>query len=142
MICYDREFPESARLLMLQGAEVILVPNACGMEVNRLTQLRSRAYENMVGVALANYAAPQENGHSVAYDGIAFSVDERSLDMTLVEAGRAEGVYLAAFDLDALRAYRAREVWGNSFRRPELYGRLTSAAVEPPFVRSRVRRPR
>lgn len=29
MICYDREFPESARLLMLGGAEIILTPNAC-----------------------------------------------------------------------------------------------------------------
>ncbi len=28
MICYDREFPESARILMLKGAELILVPNA------------------------------------------------------------------------------------------------------------------
>ena len=32
MICYDREFPESARILMLNGAEVVLVPNACGIE--------------------------------------------------------------------------------------------------------------
>ena len=29
MICYDREFPESARILMLKGAEIILTPNAC-----------------------------------------------------------------------------------------------------------------
>ena len=36
MICYDREFPESARILMLKGAELILVPNACPMEINRL----------------------------------------------------------------------------------------------------------
>ena len=36
MICYDREFPESARILMLKGAEIILVPNACPMEINRL----------------------------------------------------------------------------------------------------------
>ena len=56
MICYDREFPESARLLMLAEAEIILVPNACPMELNRLTQLRARAFENMVGVATANYA--------------------------------------------------------------------------------------
>ena len=41
MICYDREFPESARILMLRGAELILVPNACPMEINRLSQLRS-----------------------------------------------------------------------------------------------------
>ena len=33
MICYDREFPESARLLMLKGAELILVSNACPMEI-------------------------------------------------------------------------------------------------------------
>ncbi len=39
MICYDREFPESARILMLKGAELILVPNACEMEQNRLAQL-------------------------------------------------------------------------------------------------------
>ena len=49
MICYDREFPESARVLMLQGAEVILVPNACPMEVNRLSQLRARAFESHGG---------------------------------------------------------------------------------------------
>lgn len=55
MICYDREFPESARILMLKGAELILVPNACTMEINRLAQLRTRAFENMVGIATCNY---------------------------------------------------------------------------------------
>ena len=62
MICYDREFPESARILMLKGAEVVLVPNACPMEINRLSQLRGRAYENMIAVATANYPA----GHPTA----------------------------------------------------------------------------
>lgn len=37
MICYDREFPESARILMLKGSEIILVPNACPMEINRIS---------------------------------------------------------------------------------------------------------
>ena len=55
MICYDREFPESARILMLKGAELILAPNACPMEINRLSALRTRAYENMVAVATCNY---------------------------------------------------------------------------------------
>uniref|UniRef100_UPI00272A01EF carbon-nitrogen hydrolase family protein n=1 Tax=uncultured Duncaniella sp. TaxID=2768039 RepID=UPI00272A01EF len=50
MICYDREFPESARILMLKGAELVLVPNACPMEINRISQLRGRAYENMIGL--------------------------------------------------------------------------------------------
>ncbi len=54
MICYDREYPESARVLMLQGAEIILVPNDCGSMKPRLCALSTRAYENMVGVAMAN----------------------------------------------------------------------------------------
>jgi N-carbamoylputrescine amidase len=133
MICYDREFPESARVLMLKGAEIILTPNACDLEQNRLSQFRARAFENMVGVAMANYASPQ-GGHSVAYDGIPFEKGQ-SRDMLLVEAGESEGVYLARFDLDRLRAYRTREVWGNAFRKPHRYGLLTSLEVEPPFVR-------
>lgn len=74
MICYDREFPESARILMLKGAEIILVPNACPMEINRLAQLRARAYENMVGIATCNYpdSVPDCNGHSNAFDGVAY----------------------------------------------------------------------
>ena len=66
MICYDREFPESARILMLKGAELILVPNACPMEINRLSQLRARAYENMTAIATCNYpeAVPDCNGGS------------------------------------------------------------------------------
>ncbi len=135
MICFDREFPESARILMLKGAEVILVPNACEMEANRLGQLRARAYENMVGVALANYAAPQENGHSVAYDAVAFDNSGRSLDTSRIEAGGAEGVYLARFDMDRIRQYREHEAWGNAYRKPHRYELLTSPAVEPPFVR-------
>jgi predicted amidohydrolase len=71
LICYDREFPEAARLLMLNGAEVVLVPNACGIDDNRMAQLRTRSFENMFAVAMANYAAPQHNGRSVVFDGIA-----------------------------------------------------------------------
>ena len=39
MICYDREYPESARLLMLKGAEIILVPNDCAAMAPRLNTL-------------------------------------------------------------------------------------------------------
>ncbi|HEX6777167.1 MAG TPA: carbon-nitrogen hydrolase family protein, partial [Ktedonobacterales bacterium] len=135
MICYDREFPESARVLMLKGAEIILVPNACEMEANRTIQLQTRAMENMVGVALTNYAAPQENGHSVAFDHIAFDRHGKSRNTLVVEAGEEEGIYLAPFDLEKLRDYRLRESWGNAFRRPHRYGLLTSPEVQPPFIR-------
>ncbi len=140
MICFDREFPESARLLMLNGAELILVPNACELEANRLAQLRSRAYENMLAVATANYAAPQENGHSIVYDGFAFDENGASLDTCLLEADEKEGVLLAGLDLDRLRAYRGREVWGNAFRKPRTYHALVSDEVRLPFVRPEARR--
>jgi len=141
MICYDREFPESARILMLKGAEIILTPNACGLEQNRIGQFRARAYENMVGVAMANYATPQENGHSVAFSGVAFDgIDGQSLDTTIIEAGEEEGVYVADFDLDLLRSYREREAWGNSYRKPGRYGLLTSTEVNHPFIRKDARR--
>ncbi len=133
MICYDREFPESARILMLKGAEIILNPNACDMEINRLSQCRARAYENMVGFAMANYAGPRF-GHSIAFDGIAFA-DGASRDMLLIEAGEEEGLFLAPFDLDKLRDYRQRETWGNAFRRPHRYRLLVSDEIDYPFVR-------
>lgn len=135
MICYDREFPESARILMLQGAEIILVPNACQLSNHSLIQFRTRAYENVVGLAMTNYAAPQNNGHSLALDGISEDEHGRERDMLLVEAGESESIPLATFDLDALRTYRLCHTGGNAFRRPHRYHLLTSLDIEPPFVR-------
>ena len=138
MICYDREFPESARILMLQGAELILVPNACPMEQNRLSQLRGRAYENMAAIATCSYPAgqPDCNGHSTVFDGVAYLPGlAGSRDTCLLEAGEAPGIYLARLDLDQLRAYRAGEVHGNAYRRPEKYGLLLDRTVRPPFLR-------
>ena len=143
MICYDREFPESARILMLQGAELIFVPNACPMELNRLCQLRARAFENMVGIATVNYplGQPDCNGHSSAFDGIAYRPGEEvSRDTLILEAGEREGIYLADFPIEELRAYRECEVHGNAYRRPRKYGLLLSEEIRPPFVRTDRRR--
>lgn len=139
MICYDREFSESARILMLKGAEIVLVPNACPMEVNRLSQLRARAYENMAVFATCNYPFPHPdcNGHSSVFDGVAYLPDlQGSRDTCLLEAGETEGIYLAEVDLDMLRAYRENEVHGNAYRRPEKYSLLLSKDVKHPFVRA------
>jgi N-carbamoylputrescine amidase len=126
MICYDREFPETARILALNGAELILVPNACPMEENRTCQLRTRAFEDMVAVALANYPATHADcdGHSVAFHPCVYSPEGESQDPLVVRAGREAEIALARFDLAALREWRRREVWGTKFRRPSLYGRL------------------
>lgn len=143
MICYDREFPESARILMLKGAEIILVPNACPMEINRLSQLRARAYENMLGIATVNYpkGQPDCNGHSSAFDGIAYKPSEPgSRDTLIIEAGEQEGIYMADFPIDEIREYRSREVHGNAYRRPRKYKLLLSEKIEEPFIRGDYRR--
>ena len=138
MICFDREFPESARILMLKGAEIILVPNACPMEINRLSQLRARAYENMLGIATCNYpiSVPDCNGHSSAFDGAAYLPGlSGSRDTCILEADESEGIWIAAFDMDRIRDYRRREVHGNAYRRPRKYGILCSEEIREPFVR-------
>jgi predicted amidohydrolase len=143
MICYDREFPESARVLMLQGAEVVLVPNSCTWDEPRRAQLQTRAFENMVGVAMANYPEPDVNGRSVAFDPIVYEREDGSArDTTVVQAGSGEETVIAEFDMDRIRDYRRHETWGNAFRRPGAYGPITSTAVREPFVRPGARRQR
>ena len=145
MICADREFPESARELMLGGAELILVPNACPMAGERTYQVRSRAFENMTAIATVNYSAPDQDGHSSVFDGMVFGPDGQPngqpRDQLVFEAGDGEDVYLATLDLDALREYRRRETMGDAYRKPHAYRRLMSDAQGVPvFHRSDSRR--
>lgn len=138
MICYDREFPESARILMLKGAELILVPNACPMEINRLSQLRARAYENMTAIATCNYpgSVPDCNGGSSVFDGVAYLPElSHSRDTCILQADEKEGIYIAELDLEQLRTYRKNEVHGNAYRRPKKYGLLTDTKIDAPFIR-------
>lgn len=139
MICYDREFPESARILMLKGAELIFVPNACPMEINRLSQLRARAYENMTAIATCNYpeTVPDCNGGSSVFDGVAYLPElEGSRDTCILQADGQEGIYMAELDLEQLRNYRKNEVHGNAYRHPKKYGLLVDTRIDEPFVRS------
>ena len=108
------------------------------MEINRLSQLRGRAYENMLGIATCNYplGKPDCNGNSSAFDGIAYMDGvPGSRDTQILDAGQKEGVYIAEFDMDALREYRQTEVHGNAYRRPEKYGLLISKEKTEPFIR-------
>lgn len=138
MICYDREFPESARILMLKGAELILVPNACPMEINRLSQLRARTFENMLAIATCNYpeTVPDCNGGSSVFDGVAYVPElDGSRDTCLLQAGGQEGIYIAELNLDQLRNYRNEEALGNAYRHPGKYKLLIDTKIDPPFIR-------
>ncbi|MCJ8329497.1 MAG: carbon-nitrogen hydrolase family protein [Lentisphaeria bacterium] len=126
MICYDREAPESARILMLKGAEVVLTPNACGLEEMRLDQFKTRAYENAMGMVMTNYGMPYMNGQSVVRNFNGYS---------LVQAGEEEGVFVATFDMEELRKNQKETIHGNAYRRPQRYGILSSDEVAEPYVR-------
>lgn len=94
MICFDRDFPESARILMLQGSEIILVPNACYMSKIRLEQLKVRAYENMVGIVTVNYA--NHGGKSSAYSPIVRNINKRELNSELLVMDNKENVKIVS----------------------------------------------
>ena len=139
MICYDREFPESARILMLKGAELILVPNACPMEINRLSQLRARVFENMLAIVTCNYpaAVPDCNGNSSVFDGVVYLPDmEDSRDTCILQADGSEGIFVTELDLEQLRSYREKEIHGNAYRHPEKYKILISTERNQPFIRT------
>lgn len=139
MICYDREFPESARILMLKGAELVLVPNACPMEINRLSQLRARSFENMLSIATCNYPSgvPDCNGGSSVFDGVAYLPDmESSRDTCILQADGSEGIFIAELDLEQLRSYREKEIHGNAYRHPEIYKILLDTQISYPFIRN------
>jgi predicted amidohydrolase len=108
----------------------------------------------MVGVAMANYAALppggglaagedapwRGNGHSAAFSGIYCDANGRPLDHELVEGGEHEQLLMASFDLEALRAYRQREMWGDAYRKPAAYGALVEDAPQAVFARPDSRR--
>ncbi|MBU3810464.1 MAG: carbon-nitrogen hydrolase family protein [Candidatus Niameybacter stercoravium] len=135
MICYDREYPESARILMLKGAEIILVPNDCSIMEPRVNALSTRAYENMTGVVMAN--PPGENaGRSCAFSPIIWDEEGHYVDPLMVCAGELEeDIFIAEYDLDALRNYRSSEMMGNTFRKVHAYAELLKDEVHEPFIR-------
>lgn len=135
MICYDREYPESARILMLKGAEIILVPNDCGSMKPRIQALATRAYENMLGVAMANPNG-KNAGNSCAYSPICWDKNGNCVENKILLADDiTEGIFYADFDMDAIREYRNREMMGNTFRKVDAYGDLLNKTIREPFIR-------
>lgn len=123
MICYDREYPESARELMLQGAELILVPNDCSdQKPFRLRELSVEAMQNMVGIAMANPPFQDEagGGCSCAYSPICWFREDNAI---LIADEKTEGIFFAEFDMDEIRDWRKQQDLGK-YRKVHAYRSL------------------
>ena len=127
-VCWDQWYPETARSLMLMGAEILLFPTAIGTEphdpdldTSRLWRraMIGHAVSNVVPVVAANRIGTE---HGQRFYGHSFICDERG-DM-LAEFGATEtGVLTAELDLEQARRHRAAFGFFRD-RRPDLYGRI------------------
>ena len=127
-VCWDQWYPETARAMMLMGAEILFYPTAIGSEphdpdldTSRLWRraMIGHAVSNVVPVVAANRIG-NESGQ--VFYGHSFICDERG-DM-LAEFGKDEtGVLVATLDIDQSKRHRAAFGFFRD-RRPELYGRL------------------
>ncbi|OWK32363.1 N-carbamoylputrescine amidase [Sphingomonas mucosissima] len=129
-ICWDQWYPETARAMMLMGAQVLFYPTAIGSEPHDTSLDTARLWRRaMVGHAVSNVVpvvAANRIGteHDQTFYGTSFICDERG-DI-VAELGRdEEGVITATLDLDRVKRHRAAFGFFRD-RRPELYGRLTA----------------
>ena len=136
-ICWDQWFPEGARVMALQGAELLLYPTAIGTEPPPALPVLSRdhwqrtqqghAAANLVPLMAANRYGVERSlqdpdGLHIRFYGSSFITD--ALGAKVAEAGEdGDAVLLARFDLAEVAELR-----DNWFvfrdRRPELYGPL------------------
>ena len=127
-ICWDQWYPETARAMMLMGAEILFYPTAIGSEPHDPDLDTSRLWRRaMVGHAVSNVvpvvaANRIGNEGGQRFYGHSFICDERG-DI-LAEFGKDEtGVLVATLDIDQAKRHRAAFGFFRD-RRPELYGRL------------------
>ncbi len=130
-ICWDQWYPETARAMVLQGAEILFYPTAIGSEPYDLSldthlqwqrAMQGHAVSNSVPIVAANRIGEEDNdGVKQKYYGHSFISDHRG---ELVEKFGAEdeGVLVHTFDLDLIETYRAE--WGFfRDRRTDLYAK-------------------
>ena len=136
-ICWDQWFPECARVMALQGAELLLYPTAIGTEPPPALPVLSRdhwqrtqqghAAANLVPLLASNRYGVERSlqdpdGLHIRFYGSSFITD--ALGAKVAEAAEdGDAVLLASFDLAEVAELR-----DNWFvfrdRRPELYGPL------------------
>ena len=140
-ICWDQWFPESARCMALQGAEMLFYPTAIGSEPildcdsmpHWRRCMQGHAGCNLMPLVAANrigleevHPCTENGGQSSAlrFYGSSFIADETG-ELVASASRDQEEVLTATFDLDAVE--EARMSWGVfRDRRPASYGPITA----------------
>ena len=131
-ICWDQWYPETARAMMLQGAEVLMYPTAIGTEPHDDSldtaepwrrAMQGHAVSNVVPVVGANRIGHEQvTAAGQTFYGHSFIANHRG-DLVESLGKDEEGVLVHSFDLDFLDRHRA--AWGFfRDRRTDLYGPL------------------
>lgn len=127
MICYDRHFPEHARLLALGGADLVFVPSAtAGMSRYPWEiELKAHAIDNIYYVGGINRVGKDIGGSPTQlYYGSSFFSDYRG--QTISQASDTKDDVIFA-DIDTGAIEKLRNTWGFfRDRRPDLYGAITT----------------
>jgi predicted amidohydrolase len=123
LICYDVEFPETMRLLALQGADAALVPTANMLAFDEVPQLLvpARACENRVYVAYANACGEEP---ALIYGGLSTLASPQGA--VAVQAGRNEQLLLGRLERGALDVAQVGSQLPH--RRMDLYAALLRAS--------------
>ncbi|MGH9349245.1 MAG: nitrilase-related carbon-nitrogen hydrolase [Vicinamibacterales bacterium] len=121
-ICYDRHYPEVMRALAVNGADLVVVPQAGSMgewpEGLYESEMRVAAFQNGYFVALCNRVGREE---CLEFGGESFVCAPDGSIVARAAQGTNEIVY-ADIDLSACNRSHARRLFLRH-RRPELYGR-------------------
>lgn len=139
-ICWDQWFPETARVLTLKGADIILYPTAIGSEPilgvdssgHWMRTMQGHSAANVIPVAAANRTGDEkvmpseENGgqsSSLSFYGNSFLTDETG-NVIANAGGEEETIIYAEYDFDRIK--KDRLSWGLfRDRRPECYTDIT-----------------
>jgi len=124
-VCWDQWFPESARIMALLGADVLLYPTAIGSDCHDHWQrvMQGHAGANLTPLVASNRIGTESGDlGTTTFWGRSFIAGPHG--EVVAEAGdHAAGFITAAFDFDEIRRLRAE--WGVfRDRRPDLYGPL------------------
>ncbi|AEI38581.1 MAG: N-carbamoylputrescine amidase [Zymomonas mobilis subsp. pomaceae] len=128
-ICWDQWYPETARAMMLMGAELLFFPTAIGSEPHDPDLDTSRLWRRaMIGHAVSN-VVPVIASNRIGQEGLinfyghSFIADQRG-DLVAQFGKEESGVLIATFDIDQIRQHRAAFGFFRD-RRPEFYHRLS-----------------